>query len=268
VPVQASLPGPIPALTSVPNLRDVGGKPTRDGQRVRTGLLYRSGALQGLEATDLRALARLGIVRVYDLRGTRERELAPDRRLPGASYVHWDVLADWIEGHPDRIFGLFADPDAARRELGGGRAEALWLDQYRRLVTLPSARVAYGRLFRDLARPEHRPALIHCSGGKDRTGWAAAALLLLLDVAPDIVLADFRLSDSRTTASGAAVLAELAARGGDPALWRAIFAADPRYLEAALDEVRRSFGSIGAYFAEGLSVDEPIQAELRAAFVA
>ena len=267
VPVAALPPGPERDLATVPNLRDVGGKPTRDGHVVRTGLLYRSGALERVDGADLAALGRIGIVRVYDLRGARERELAPDPRLPGAESVIGDVLADWTAGGPDRIFALFGDPDSARRELGGGRAEALWIDQYRRLVALPSARAAYGRLYRDLARAENRPALVHCSGGKDRTGWAAAALLLLLDVALDVVMSDYRASDSRERASAAAMMAALAERGGDPELWRPVFAAEPRYLEAALDEVRRSFGSIAAYFADGLGVDAATQDELRAAFV-
>ena len=55
-------------------------------------------------------------------------------------------------------------------------------EHFRDFVRLPSARRAYGRLFRDLARDDHRPAPVHCSTGKDRTGWAAAAFLLLMGV--------------------------------------------------------------------------------------
>ncbi len=258
---------PAPDIASVPNLRDVGGVPTRDGRIVRTGLLYRSGALHRLDDADMAAFERLGIRRIHDLRGARERDAAPDRLPPGTEYVGTDVLADWREGRPDRLFALFEDPEAARRELGGGRAEWLWIDQYRKLVTLPSAQTAYGRLFRDLARAENRPTLVHCSGGKDRSGWAAASLLLLLDVAPDIVMADYLRSGWHEDASAAALMRGLVERGGDPDLWRPIFAAEPRYLEAALDEVAVSFGSIAAYFADGLRVDAAVREAIRAAFV-
>lgn len=256
------------AIASVPNLRDVGGRPSRDGRVVRTGLLYRSGALQRLEGEDLAAFARLGIRRIYDLRGPRERMLAPDRLPAGTEYVTGDVLADWAEGGPDRVFEWWTDPAAARRELGGGRAEALWIGQYRALVTLASAHAVYGRLFRELAHSENRPALVHCSGGKDRSGWAAASLLLLLDVAPDIVMTDYLQSgwwDDDPSAT--AMMRTLTERGGDPALWRPIFAAESRYLEAALDQVSRSYGSIEAYFSHGLGVDAPTQHALRAAFL-
>jgi protein-tyrosine phosphatase len=238
-------------ITSVPNLRDVGGKPTRDGRFVRTGLLYRSGTLRRLDDGDMEAFGQLRIRRVYDLRGARERESMPDRLPPGTEYVSADVLADWTEGGPDRVFAMLEDPETAREELGGGRVEALWVDQYRQFVT----------------RAEHRPALVHCSGGKDRTGWAAAALLLLLHVAQDVVMADYQQSDRRENASAATMMRALVERGADLELWRPVFAADPRYLEAALDQVRLSFGSIEAYFADGLGVDGATQEALRAAFV-
>lgn len=251
----------------VPNLRDVGGSRTRDGRLVRTGLLYRSGSLQNLEGLEVSVFGRLGIRRVYDLRGAVERELAPDRLPAGISYVSGDVLADWVEGAPDRVLGWFNDPNEARRWLGNGRAEALWIEQYRKLVTLRSARATYGRIFRELARSEHRPALVHCSGGKDRSGWAAAALLLLLDVDRDTVMADYVQSDWADDERASAMLRALAERGGDPELWRPIVAADPRYLEAALDQVHRSFGSFDAYLADGLGVDAATRDALRAAFL-
>ncbi len=259
--------GPGLGIRSVPNLRDAGGSPTRDGRAVQTGLLYRSGALQRLDGADMEAFGRLGIRGVYDLRGEREREVAPDRLPPGTAYVSGDVLADWIDGAPDRVFAWFDDPAAAREGLGGGRAEALWIEQYRKLVTLPSAHAAYGRIFRDLGSAANWPVLVHCSGGKDRTGWAVASLLLMLGVEPDMVMADYLRSGWHEDASATAMMRALAERGGDPKLWRPIFAADPRYLEAALDEVSLSFGSIEAYFALGLGVDAEAQEALRAAFV-
>jgi protein tyrosine/serine phosphatase len=58
--------------------------------------------------------------------------------------------------------------------LGGGKAETMFEKGYREIVSLPSALDAYHRFFSDLAEEQHRPALFHCTTGKDRTGWAAA----------------------------------------------------------------------------------------------
>jgi protein-tyrosine phosphatase len=254
-------------IASVPNLRDVGGYATRSGGTVRTGLLYRSAALDRLVGPDAETFGRLGIRTVYDLRGERERQAAPDRLPAATEYVSADVLAAWTEGGPWSLFAWFDDPRAAREGLGGGRAEAIWMEQYRHFVTLPSAQAAYGRLFRDIASEAHRPALFHCSTGKDRTGWAAAAFLLLLDVPLELVMADFRRSRAYLDPIVLPMLESLRERGGDPELWRPIFAVRPAYLEAGLDQVRRSFGSIEAYFADGLGIDRGGQEALRVAFV-
>ena len=48
---------------------------------------------------------------------------------------------------------------------------------------------------------------------------------------------------------------------------RPVVGVAPQYLEAALDEMRKAFGTIEGYFTEGLKIDEGAQKALRAAFV-
>ena len=82
----APLPGDsAPLIPSLPNLRDVGGHPTADGGRVRTGLLYRSTDLSRLDDAGAAALETLGIRTVFDLRTAGERAGGPDRLPPGAA---------------------------------------------------------------------------------------------------------------------------------------------------------------------------------------
>ena len=63
---------------------------------------------------------------------------------------------------------------------GDGGTERFYLATYREMVRLPSARAGYGRFYRTLADADARAALVHCTTGKDRTGWAAARAVLLL----------------------------------------------------------------------------------------
>ena len=70
-------PGAGLGLATAPNLRDVGGWPTRDGGRVATGALYRSTDLSRLAGPDVPAFAELGIRSVYDLRTAGERAARP-----------------------------------------------------------------------------------------------------------------------------------------------------------------------------------------------
>ena len=255
--------GQLLGIASLPNLRDVGGYVTRVGAIVRSGLVYRSTSLARLDGADAASFAALGIRTVYDLRTADERRAAPDRLPAGTDHVVADVIGAKVEGSPAHMLGLLADPAVAERELGGGRSRAIWLHHYRDFVTLDSARAAYAGLFRGIAAEARRPVLFHCSTGKDRTGWAAAALLTFLGVSRADVMDDYLASVRHVEPMLRPFADEYAARGGDPALIRSVFATLPDYLEAALDEVRRTHRDIEGYFADGLGIDADTQASIR-----
>ena len=260
-------PGRSIALASVPNLRDLGGGPARDGGRVRTGLVYRSTELAGLEGADLAAFGALGIRSVYDLRTEAERTAQPDRLPPGTEYVVVDVFKDSADAAPAQLFRVLSDPRAAEEMLGGGKGAALFEGGYREIVSLTSARVGYRRLFSDLTREEHRPALFHCTTGKDRTGWAAASLLTLLGVPDDLVMQEYLLTNAQLLPAEQPLIDRFQAQGGDPDVIRPVVGVAPEYLEAALDEMRAKFGTIEGYFSEGLDLGEAAQKALRAALL-
>jgi len=266
-PAAGPTAGRDPLIAGLPNLRDIGGHPTRDGGRVRVGFLYRSTDLSRIDGTDAAALARLGIRTVYDLRTAAERTGQPDRLPPGSAYVVADILGDAPGMTPAEFAMLFEDPEAAQKTLGGGRSALFFVDAYRAFVRLDSSRAGYRRLFADLAGGASTPALFHCTTGKDRTGWAAAALLMLLGVPDDVVMEDYLLSGLLLLPVVRPIVDAFRARGGDPELLWPLVGVRPEYLEAALDEVRRLFGSIEGYFAEGLGIDAPSREALRAMLV-
>lgn len=254
-------------IASLPNLRDVGGYLTRAGARVRTGLVYRSTALDRLSGRDADAFAALGVRTVYDLRTASERNSAPDRLPPGTAYVEADVIGDEPRWSPAEMLELLTRPDQAQEVLGGERGRAMWTQHYRNFVLLDSARAAYGSVFNGVATQARRPVLFHCSTGKDRTGWAAAALLLLLDVPYVEVMDDFLLSARYVAPLLQPLVDGFAARGGDPEFIRSIFGTVPEFLDASLEEVRRAHGDIEGYFADGLGIDTETQAVIREALL-
>lgn len=258
---------PTPHIASLPNLRDVGGHATPDGRRVRTGLLYRSAELSQLDGADAVAFAALGIRSVYDLRTRQERELAPDRLPRGSELVCLDLFADSPEASPAELMALLADPPAATAALGRDGSARMFEHKYRELVTLQSARRGFGRLFRDLGSATHRPALVHCTTGKDRTGWAAAALQLLLGVPDETVRDDFLRSNEMLGPWMRPFLDGFAARGGDPAVLVPMLGVSSSYLDTALAEMATTFGSIEGYFADGLGLQPSELTALREAFL-
>ncbi len=248
----------IPGIT---NLRDVGGQTTAEGRTVRAGRLYRSGQLDHADE-HMAKLQDLDLAVVYDLRTQGESTHLPDRLPPGVELVHLDVLAGAESSVAAHLEDLFTDPIAAESVLRSGDISAHYLSTYRGLVSLASARESYQRLYTDLAARTD-VALFHCTAGKDRTGWAAAALLTLLGVSYDDVLADYLRSSRPVVESFRPIIDQFAAAGGDPELLEPVFMVDRTYLDAAMDEVQLTFGSIEGYFGDGLGLDADVLEALR-----
>ena len=254
-------------VAPVPNLRDIGGYPTRDGGAVARGLVYRSDAFIGMSAEDIKKIAPLGLKNDYDLRVTAEVKAAPDALPANVRHHLLNVMADVNPaGSPD-INALLRQPKEANVVLGDGKVEALFIQGYRQFITLPSANRAYRKLFISLADDKNLPAVFHCASGKDRTGWAAAALLTLLGVAKETVMADYMRTNEYTLPQSASVIDGFVAAGGDRAISEAVIGVKPAYLEASFDEMQKRYGTIEAYFAKGLGIDAAGQKALRDRFL-
>ena len=248
-------------------MRDVGGLDTAGGGAVRTGLLFRSAALDRLADADTAVFARLGIRTIYDLRTEAERVERPDRVPPGMTHVVADVLGDMTGDTPGQIMETMRNPAAAGAVFGDGKGLAMFVNQYRNFVRLRSARESFGRAFAALLDERSRAVLIHCTGGKDRTGWAVAALLLMLGVPRELVNDDFLASNRYLRPGFESLFADFQARGGDPDVLGSFLWVRLEYLDAALDEMRASYGTIEGYFAEGLGLGQDGLHALRAAFL-
>jgi protein-tyrosine phosphatase len=193
--------------------------------------------------------------------------MTPDGRIPGATHVALDLMADDEQAAPAQLLRLLEHPRVAKAVLGNGQAVALFVQGYRSVVTLPSACAGLGRLYAGLADPNGLPALCHCTTGKDRTGWTCAALQTLLGVPQHLVLQDFLASNHHVVPKYQAHIDEFAARGGDPTLLVPVLSVLPEYLDASFDEVRRAYGTIEGYFADALGLDARTQQALHERFV-
>ena len=252
---------------SIANFRDAGGHQARDAMRVRTGLLYRSVSLSEAAEEDLRILADLGVRTVFDLRTQAERERQPDRLPPGARLVTLDVLADSGEADPAEVFELMRDPPRASVEMAGGKTEAFYVASYRDMIDLPSAKIAYAEMYRTLARENGRPALVHCTTGKDRTGWAVAALLLFLGVRADVVMREYLLSDAEVRRAFRPAIDDFVARGGDREVFEPLMGVQPSFLDSAISRMQTRYGSVEAYFSDGLGLDASTLTSLRLTYL-
>jgi protein-tyrosine phosphatase len=249
-----------------PNMRDLGGWQARGG-RVRSGLVFRSGALMGVQGDQNAVLASHGIRNVYDLRTDSEREVTPDRLPPDIDHIVVDIFRDLGDFGPARLINAMSDPKMVDRLLGTQDTTARFEMTYRSMISLPSAMTGYHRLFSDLADSEHTPAVLHCTTGKERTGWAAAALLMLLGVDDDDVYADYLMTNQQVLPSLQPIIDQFVAAGGDVEALKPILSVQAEYLDTAVDEMRRRFGSIEEYFLNGLNLDQATIERLRTIFI-
>lgn len=255
-------PGAPIALVTLPNLRDAGGWTTADGRRVRTGVLYRSTALDRIDETDAAALASLGIRCVVDFRTATERTNQPDRILAGAREMVEDILADSQIAAPAQMQAFFRDPSQAVAFLSSGRADDAMRSAYREFITLPSARAGFGAFYRLLLDDADLPLLYHCTTGKDRTGWATAALLTLLGVPEDEVYREYLLTNEQLLPALEPLFERFAANGAPRELLIPVLGVDRSYLDTAFQTLREEFGTMERYFAHGLGITDAEQQQL------
>ncbi|OOL31451.1 protein tyrosine phosphatase [Rhodococcus rhodochrous] len=258
--------GSMPGLeaTSIPNLRDVGGYATRDGASVRRGIVFRSTDLSRVTDADARVLSGLGLATVVDLRTEPERQAAPDRLPEGVRTLALDVLADREHGSiAAHMKELLTDAAFAREVLGDGRGAEYLRGSYRDFVLLPSARAAYRTLLQTLLAGDADPVLVHCTTGKDRTGWASAVLLLALGVDEDTVFEDYLLTNERLLPVFAPVLEALTAKGVPRGDLESVLGVRAEYLATALAAAEETFGSFDRYLSDALGLTDSGRALLR-----
>jgi protein-tyrosine phosphatase len=162
-------------LDGAPNFRDMGGYRTTDGKQLRWGVVYRSGQLSALTENDYKYLASVGLRLVCDFRVDSERQRAPTK-WQGASApeivatsidtVSYAGQAKNITEHMQNVYNRMPFD-------GAGQYAAL----FRRMID--------GNV----------PVLLHCTSGKDRTGFFSALLLTMLGVQHDTVVEDFLLTN-------------------------------------------------------------------------
>lgn len=173
-------------MQGTPNFRDFGGYRTADGRQVKWGYLYRSGQLSGLTDQDVALLASLELDLVCDFRREDEQQASPSR-LP-------DTPAPKVLSLPITPGSNQAALVPGELNLGGSQAMFdFMVDINRDFVEGQAA--TYARMFREiLAKPDAR-FLVHCAAGKDRTGFAAAVMLLVLGVPVEQVMQDYMLTN-------------------------------------------------------------------------
>ncbi|WP_421845906.1 tyrosine-protein phosphatase [Mycobacterium sp.] len=193
--------GDVVAMEGALNTRAVAGFRIADGRAISPGILYRSSALTYLTDTDLAMLDRLNIQTVIDFRGPQEQAKHPDRLPVEVNRVSSPVNQDEIDfNRIDELLDQhrFSPQMYDRRKVDSFgpfyRMFAL-VNSYGDPAFIPKL-TAYKAMFDQLLDPTRTGALLmHCTGGRDRTGIATAILLRTLGVSEKTIEANYLASN-------------------------------------------------------------------------
>jgi protein tyrosine/serine phosphatase len=231
------------------NVREVGGYLAEDGRRVRWRALVRADNLCRLTPGGQAALRDYGVRTIIDLRLAHELETDPNpfagRQDHGSNeeprYLHLPL-------HDLDIIPAQQAADSIQAEY------IVILERNKELVAAPIKAVAAGL--------EEGGVLVHCHGGKDRTGIVVALLLSLVGVPRETIAHDYSLSEGLLEPVHSAWLEEQSRAEGRPVERPRWMSSRPETLLGVLDYLDHTYGSVQGYL-QAAGVTQVEMAQIR-----
>ena len=171
------------------NFREIGGLKTVDGRIMKKGVLFRSDELSRLTGTDLEKFSQLNIKSICDLRTPSEQKSKPTRIKSehGIQVINISIQ-DRSQQFTHLEFFKFLTTKTSTIDF-----EKIMKDLYYNMAF--SSHTQLHEIISFLSEQENLPALIHCTGGKDRTGFVSALIQLLVGVPYQNVLDEYLFSN-------------------------------------------------------------------------
>jgi protein-tyrosine phosphatase len=236
-------------LAGASNFRDLGGYRGKDGRTVRWRQIFRSNHLGHLTESDIEVLRSLGLKSAFDFRGTEERVTA----LCALS----DIAVHSLPIEPTVVAALRAR-GANGVTLSSADALEVMRDSYRNYVrhNTTSFRTLFAHLLEGRA-----PLVIHCTAGKDRTGFACALILHALGVPDEIIHDDYLLTNRfyRRDAS--------ASNDFPDEVGRVLGSVEASFLAAGFEAISADYGDLERYLKDGLGLGASERASLQARYL-
>ncbi|WP_413522155.1 tyrosine-protein phosphatase [Brochothrix thermosphacta] len=233
------------------NFRDIGGFSNDSNQFIKEKQIYRAGNLSQIKSISP-AFSSYKIATVIDLRTLVEK---------GYHYTRYDFknvvnvpLVDKSRQLLNRKTLKLISGKANEKDL-----ENLMIDTYKNMALYCQDEI--NTIFSLLTEEKNFPLLIHCSAGKDRTGFIVALIQLLLEIPYQIVLTHYLASNDHVTKSlrgPARLLKIISFNRLDDQTLKPITTVRKEYLDAALDLIYAKHSSIEAFLVTdcNMSVDD------------
>ena len=249
------------------NFRDLGGYQTTDHKTVRSGMLFRSGAMANLTAKDEAYLNQYNFKTVVDLRSQEELDLFPNqwvKRNSDINYVNYQYSIKDIQS------------SLKNKEVKSYGAGNFYLSIADRLQ--PQLKLYFAELLQG-----HTPLVVNCSAGQDRTGFASAMLLSALGVPRDVIIEDYLLSTQYRNPKNemGSVNLKKAAKTNDFAKMMLHYTDNGKvteakplitqdgtpYISIAFAQIEEQYGTVENYLEQAIGVDQQDIAKLKSLYL-
>jgi protein-tyrosine phosphatase len=223
------------------NVRDLGGLPTEDGLRTKRGAVVRADNIRKLTEAGWQSLADHGVTRIVDLRLPMEVAEDPPRRLD-VEVVHVSVFG---EGYDEEYVATLDAHLASVDDIADHYVYAYtdWLERYRD---------RFGRALAAIADASGG-VVVHCMGGKDRTGVVSALLLRLAGVPHQVIGEDYAVTSANLEPSTSRWIPTIEDEA-ERAKWAKLTATPAAAMDGVVREIEARYGSVAAYMrAAGLT---------------
>jgi len=245
-------------FSKLANFREVGGLHTTDEMMIREGMIYRSADLSRLTKQDIETFSTLGVQTVCDLRTASERKSHPPKIKEPDKIVH-------IPMHPDSK--MPSKWTMFRMLVAEGKSftfTPIMKDLYQSMLTERKEEIQ--QLFTLLSDKNNYPLMLHCTSGKDRTGFLSALIQLAAGVPVSAVLSEYMRSNE-----GVKMLVRRQQRFVRlMSLYRVskkqiqpLLGVQQDYLEDVLNEMMETYGSAQRYLIEACDIPEAQLKEMK-----
>lgn len=255
------------------NCREMGGLLTKDGRRIKKGLLIRGGMLYGASEHDLDYF-RKNVSMIIDFRTDQEYEEKPDVAIEGIAHYRYPTLREQAIGITrekgataqclkEVMDGLMKDPEGAMEHM---------VSMYIDMVTDEWALTGYGIFLNHLLREEEnlKATFWHCTMGKDRAGIAALILLEALGVDRETVIEDYLMTNECAQSKLAQAVTGTDQVADDPVGVRVkeiLLLAQREFVERLYQKVDEVYGSFDGFLENGLHFDSEKRSALKARYL-
>jgi len=250
---------------NVHNFRDIGGFLTEDGKLMKRGLYFRSDSLHSFSINDINKIQGFQIKSIIDLRTPNERakKLCVELDRMAVRVINIPIYPLPDKRDPDLIERLF---DLLKGEYKGLNSETFMLDNYRRMAMEHDQEI--NRILTFLSEKHNLPAIIHCTAGKDRTGWLSYLLQSIARVPKKDIYEDYLFTnqytlDDEVIKRHQKMFARLKFGNFDLNQFKPMQEARLEYLKSAEDAIFGKYETIEKYLAEFCMIPDQIIENIR-----